>query len=524
MHQVPVELPERAPRTDAAARTTGAAVIRGSAWSALGALLPQAYTLVLSIAAAQFLGPAGMGRQSFIAFVSLSAVTLFSAGMSVGLMRAVAEALGRGEPEQARGLSRWAARLQLLAGLAGGAIVAAPALTGARDGLSWALAGAGTTAMVLQSAPNAVLIGARRWREASAIGLVTGAVGVPATVLALHLGGGIPGIFAVQTVVAAANLLWTGAVSAGVLRAEAPVAAPPDAAARRTTLRYAGITTVGAVLTLVVWRRSEFFFLARASTDTQIALYSIAFAAFTVVATLPERLGAVMSSAFATLHGAREQERMRAGYGRALRLLILLALPVTALAAALGGPAIRVAYGPEYAGATAPLLVLLTAVPLIPLWDVTTSLLTGLGNARTPLAVSAAAAVANVALALVLVPRLDAVGAALTNVGGQVVASALLYGLVHRRVAGPGVAWRRGGLARAVLVSAGAGVAAWWAADALGGVSGLAAGVLAGAAVLVTLGRALRPVPADDAAWLSAQLRGTGGAPVARLLALAAAR
>ena len=70
------------------------------------------------------------------------------------------------------------------------------------------------------------------------------------------------------------------------------------------------------VLSLVVWRRSEFLFLAEYSTDKQIGFYSIAFAATTALSMIAERLAVVVGSAFATLHGAAAVERLRSGFKR----------------------------------------------------------------------------------------------------------------------------------------------------------------------------------------------------------------
>ena len=81
--------------------------------------------LVVSIAAARYLGPDGMGRQSYIAFLELSLTALLSSGISTSLMRHIGEALGQGRPEAARGLVAFAWRLQPGAALVGGAVLAA---------------------------------------------------------------------------------------------------------------------------------------------------------------------------------------------------------------------------------------------------------------------------------------------------------------------------------------------------------------------------------------------------------------
>lgn len=79
----------------AAANTTGASVISGGLWNSLNQTLPQGFALVISVAAARFLGPDGMGRQSFIAFTMISITQLTSEGLKESLMRSVGR---RSEP------------------------------------------------------------------------------------------------------------------------------------------------------------------------------------------------------------------------------------------------------------------------------------------------------------------------------------------------------------------------------------------------------------------------------------------
>ena len=93
---------------DAAASTTGASILAGGVWKTASGVVPQFYVLAQSVAAARFLGPRGMGLQSFIAFAEFAVVTLAASGFSVALMRYIGETLGRGQPEALRALVRWA--------------------------------------------------------------------------------------------------------------------------------------------------------------------------------------------------------------------------------------------------------------------------------------------------------------------------------------------------------------------------------------------------------------------------------
>lgn len=483
----------------AAAATSGAALIAGGLWSAASRVVPQLYTLVLSIAAARFLGPEGMGRQSFIAFIELSAIMLVTGGLPIALMRFVGETLGRGEGQLVRGLARWAWRVEAVGAALGGAALCAPAFFGADPAAAWLLAAVAGAVGILHTAPSSLLIGAQRWRAASLVGLVTGALTTVATIAVLAAGGGITGMFAVEAGASALNLAWT-TLLARRLVADLPETAGPEDELTRQVVRYALPASLGVLLTFVVWRRSEFFFLERYSTDAEIALYSIAFSVVTALVRLFEAIAAVVSPAVATLYGAGQIDRIRSGYGRALRLVTVLTLPLTAVGLALGPALLRLLYGEDYRGTGPVLLVMLGTFPVVALVRTSNALLHGLGRLRFMLVAGFAGAAVNVGLDFLLIPRWDAVGAAFANAGGQLFVSVpvLVYA---SRVMEP-VPTRAGTLAPAALAATGAGLAALAGVQLVGGAGGVLLGLAGAALAFAVLARLLRILPADDAAWL----------------------
>jgi len=501
--------------SDAAARTTGATVVRGGVWTALSHVVPQLYVLALTIAAARFLTPSEYGRQSFISFIAVSVLLVLTSGMALALMRAVAEAVGAGRTADALAIVAWAWRVQAVTGIVGGSALVIAALLGADPEAAWVLAGAFVTLGALQSVANAVLLGVQRFRTAATIGLTTGAVMVPVAIGVFAAGGGIVGLFAVEAAVTAVNLVCSAVLAR---RALGSPTGRIRVDVRRATLGFAGWTTANALVTLVVWRRSEFLFLAHYSTDVQIALYSIAFASVAAIAAVPERLSEVLVSAFATLRGADASERIRTGFSRSLRLLTMAALPLTAGMAAVGPDLIRLAYGDEYREAGTVLLVMVGVIPFLAVSSICVSFLSGLGDARTPLVAGLFAAVVNIVLAFVLVPRYDALGAGLANAGAQVAATAALYAAA-RRVSGP-VDWHLASIAR-VAVAAGACAAASVAVlSVIDGPVGLVLAIAAGAISFTAPALALRALSGEDAAWLDGHfghlLGGRAGALVRR--------
>jgi O-antigen/teichoic acid export membrane protein len=502
------------PVSNAAAATTGTSVTRGGIWNAAANLTPQLCALAISVAGARFLGPSGLGRQSFIAFVVATSLNLFTVGVPVALMRTVGEALGAGRDAEAQGLVRWAWRIGVGCAAVAGAVILGIAASGARPQAAWYLAAATAAVGVVTAFPGAALTGLQRWRGMSLTIITANVLSAATTILVLALGGGITGMIAVQ--LGAAVYIFAGVTLLGRRHVAALAPRPADPGPlRRSTIRYAGVALAGSLVTLIVFRRSEFFFLEHYANDRRLALYSVAFSAVTTLVLVPQALATAVSPAFATLFGAGEHARIRSGYGRSLRLLLLAGLPVTAGALALGPRTLRLVFGSGFAGTRVPLLILLAPLPVIPLMNASYSLIVGLGKTRFPLAVGTGSAALNVALDFALIPRHGEIGAAIANscAQGATAAVTLAYGV---RLAG-GVRWEAPTLVRAALASAGAGAVAWGVLDLVGGAAGVVAGLLAGLAAFAALAIALRILAADDARWLAESFGGRA-ATVARLL------
>ena len=444
-----------------------------------------------------------MGRQSYIAFVSIALVQAATAGMPIALSRFVGELLGARRGGQAMSLYRLTLRVERVGAALVLATLGTVALLGGDPRAAWALAGLSGALAVLQAVPMALLAGAQRWREGSLPGLVTGVATIPLTFVVLEAGGGITGLFALEATAVFANLVWTSTL-ARRLAARLPDIEPAPPELRRRFIAFAGSTSLIVIIQFVVWRRSELFVLQHYSTDAQIAFYSIAFAAISGISKLPETVEAVSMPAVASLLGQGEEERIRRGFWRAMRLLVLATLPLVAGVAVTGPALLTLAYGKEYAAAGPVLLWMLAPLALQPMLRVSEGILYGLGRVTFIVVAGLVATVVDLGLAFALIPSLDAVGAAIANGVATLVAGVPCLALavhLHRPVTLPA-----GPLLRALAVSLAVAGASWAALAGIGTVPAVAAGVLAFFAAALFL----RPVAADDAQWLAAALGATG--------------
>jgi O-antigen/teichoic acid export membrane protein len=231
-------------------------------------------------------------------------------------------------------------------------------------------------------------------------------------------------------------------------------------------------------------------------------------------------VAAVVAPAVATLFGAGDETRIARGYGRALRLLSVGTLPLAVVAVAVGPAAVTVLYGQSFDDAGPVLLVMLATLPVVPLLKTSNGLLHGLGRVRVIVTVTAAAAAANVALDFLLIPRLDAVGAALANGCAQLAVTIPI--LVYAARAVGGVSWQLGPLVRLCAASAVAGLAALGSVSLVADAAGVAAGLAAGLAAFLVAARLLRAVPEADAVWLADKAGGRAGRLVRALVPVTA--
>ena len=504
---------------DAAGATTGVSVLRGAAWGLAGQVLPQFYLIALSIAAARFLGPTRFGRQSFIAFVEITVISLLSAGVPHTVARFVADALGRRDSAFALRITRWAWRIAIGGAIGGTALLIGVGIAGGSPRAAWFLAAAAAGAGILARVPAAFLTGIQQWRAQTLVGLTLGAVGAVVAIAVLAAGFGITGMFAVEAATGAVSLIL---LSVFASRASARFgrdvhAAPISRELVGDVARYAGLVSINVIFTLVIWRRSELFFLQHFSPVREMGYYSIAFAAATAPVLAIQGLIGVLMPALATLHGAGSIDRIRSGFSRSLRLLLVISFPITAFAVALGPTLIKLVYGDRYARVGPILVILLAVLPLVPLTTLSNALLAATARLRFVVFLNVVVSGVNILLDLLLIPRYDAVGAAVASATAQMIIGLLIV-LYASKVLG-GIRWEYPVIVRAAVTSVLAGLTASACVTAENGVVGFAAGLVAGAFVFAVLANRLKIVYYADGEWLAgavgSRLRGLAGRSIA---------
>lgn len=230
--------------------------------------------------------------------------------------------------------------------------------------------------------------------------------------------------------------------------------------------------TLIRLIEVVVWQRSELFFLSRMSSTEQIGYYSLAYTLYSIVLAVGWALINGYYPAISHLQGAGETRGIQKQVQQGANLAVMYAAPVGFAAIVALGLAVRLLYGEKMLPAVPVGQVLLAG--LIPgvVCGMLTLTLSALGRVWYSVWLGVGVSTVNILLALWLIPRQGelggALGAALASTGSQV---AYFFMLV------------------AALASACQIRLNWWGAA---GMAALAALVLLGLPLLL---RQLLPVP-----------------------------
>jgi len=414
--------------------------------------------LGLSIIVSRTLGPSDTGRYSFATYVMLTAVTAATLGAPLAALRWTASFQER--PSDLAAFARTTRRLGLLVGVTVGLTLAASAFLGVTIGNSsaaLAVVGFGAACGVSFAFSSAVIAGLARYRTLVKLNAVVSLVQLSAAGVAAAMDAG----FVVFVGIVVGGSALQAVIGRWVARrATGPAPVGLDASARREFRTDAVELSAISLLDAVVFQRVELFLLAAYAADSEVALYALASVlANRLIGFLPSALNGVLLQRFASTDDLQGQITL------AMRWVALAALPVSAAVIATADSLSRLLFGDEFAD-MAPVVRAVAAFGGVSVLSVAaSSAIYAERRQRQILPRIAFCAVLNVGAALLLIPPLGALGAALAAGASQSVATALGFRLVQREL---GLRLPLAEVAIVALVAAGAAGAGLLVTSAVG--------------------------------------------------------
>jgi O-antigen/teichoic acid export membrane protein len=468
-----------------------------------------------TIIVARLLGPADLGVVTYAAWLVSIILMVADLGAPGALARYLPEVRGQGDPRASHGLASYVYRRFILV-----VALAAAAVTGLA---LWHLWGRWTLAPGI--APETFKTSPLFWLLVAAailtqsslaftIGLLRGyqAFGRMARIMLASAAAQI-GV----TVLGASTLGLAGALSAAVavglvpslflmreLRGGSAVA--PDLRGR--LMRYCGATWLAYLLSAVTWARTEILFLERSWGSEAVAFFSVGLTLANLAVQAPLLLTGPLLPVLAQNLAAEQHAAAVAIYRTGMRYLAMLVFPACFGLAAIASVFVPLVYGPAFAQAVAPAVMLVVAAAFYALTAVTQIYMNAAERNRFNILVGIVGAVSIIASGLLVIPAYGLMAAAATRTVVQVLTAAVSIWYVHRHLRAPAPISQ---IARIVGASALCGLAAFGLLRAFPVPAALAPAILVGALVYALALKLLGCVLPQDAE----RLRGIG----ARLLA-----
>jgi O-antigen/teichoic acid export membrane protein len=212
-----------------------------------------------------------------------------------------------------------------------------------------------------------------------------------------------------------------------------------------------GITSVFSMI--YFWIDSVMLSLMKG--DVSVGLYNAPYRLLTVITSLYSVYLAAVFPVMSRFH-VESEDSLRFTYMRSLKYLIIIAVPLIFMVFTLAGPLIELIFSAEYLESVPALRVLITATAFMFVNGVSSSLLGSVNRQTTVTRITGLAALFNVALNLILIPRFDFMGASAATVMTEALMTVLFLRAV--RDLGFGPAWRDLHVAWRILLPAAASI------------------------------------------------------------------
>jgi O-antigen/teichoic acid export membrane protein len=402
------------------------ALMRNTAWYGLVTAIGLVSGLLMSVVLARGLGPALMGEFSYVLWAERTLTALATLGFTFATVRYTAEALARDDGERAWGVVRLFMRRQIVA-TAIVTVVALPlALSFAPEDLRGPLAVvvASLFLVTVEGIYSHALQGAQRYDITARTSTIKMALQLLVAALAIHYGAGLTALLIGMGFTLVVSCLLQRYRVRTVYRES--LGAPPAVMGAEARAFLVPLSIV-AVLDVIVWDRSEVFFLGLYASSEDIAYYSLAFGLATRIMIIPGIVVGALLPAFSALHGQNSPEEFKSLYRTALRYVGIVGVPLAAIVAALAPGLVVWLYGDAYLPA-APLVGVMCAVSLLSaMRGVAWAALRAVGDRRCALTATAVAAVVNLGLAALLIPGWTTRGAVAANTAAQLTASIWVF-------------------------------------------------------------------------------------------------
>ena len=424
--------------TDPSRPGSGLIIARDALLNLLNSLSALVAGMGGSILLSRYLGPQGYGEYETAIWIVGTGSILLGLGMAETVRRYVAELNGKGQPDAAFRLvaailvCQTAAALPAVLALAVRPWWLANLLRQPQLAEYVALSAAAVAPEVLSSILQNALMGLRRFKWLTGVGVLKSALTFAAVAVGVSFDLGIAGLLRLLIAVYVATMAVYGLL---VLRLwlRFRVSRSSGIVALGPPVRFAAAIFFTLLMDAMVWQRSGIFFLSLMSTPAEIAFYNLGSSVgYVALSTVPLSLAGVLTPALAERWGAADHDGVKRIHSTGVQVSAAICLPLALGGIAVAQPFVQAVYGPQFERAAPVLALALISTTMAVLASNASSALQAVRRADVLAKVAAAAAVLNVVLCMALVPARGAAGAAFSNMIVRTVSALILLGTTGR--------------------------------------------------------------------------------------------
>ncbi len=399
------------------------------------------FAFLTSIVVARSLGPDRMGVYSYVLWVLEVGTVAVNLGILNTTMRYLGEALGRNDRGLAQKLTGRFFKVQLGLGLLIGLLIGSFSIFGrsffdVRAAAPLLLLPIALIPITLNNYFNAVNRGFQRYAAIAGSGVI---VSLASFILIWWTASRNGDLAQIVLWLALANGLGL-IIYLMALKKEERLALfqlnSLAAAFKSRLTKYSAALSVLVVCELIVWQKSEIFFLAFFTDSQTVAFYSLAFTlALSAVSYLPTAFTGLLTPMFSALYGQfNEPATLEKFLVTSLRYVLLLTLPLAVGVSVLIRPIVSLIYGSVFHPVSLVFPWLATAAVLSVLAGVFSATLFSLERQKFLLKTVLGVTILNLGLDIALIPLWGLWGAVVANLGAQLSAFCLILAYLSREL------------------------------------------------------------------------------------------
>jgi O-antigen/teichoic acid export membrane protein len=482
-------------------------IFSDSIYSAFSGILLLSGNFLSGVVVANFLGVADTGEFYFFIALCLLAATILDGGAASSVVRFHASLSGQNNAQAAHALAGRLARHLLAYVALGLSLVLALANSGSlshsmdlppvtealpgHPGLSFLiLLGLSVLVQTMALFAIAYLRGSRRFRMLAGLSLASMAAQlglVWCSALTIGVTGAIVGYGLGQIPLAL--------VTVGLLFRRGSL----DRSVSTEVRRYQRFAWAANVCNIFVWSRIEVFLLQYFWGPREVGLFSVALALSALASQGPMLMTGAFLPLLSERHGRGDTDGLQRAFSGGTRLLAMLAFPACMGMVAILPAVVKLLYGPEFAPSVPASMIVCAAAAVSVTAVIGTHAVSALARSDFIFYTSLFGAFLSVLLGLSIIPAFGVAGAAMSRSITQLVmiGAGIWFVTARLRFAYPFAA-----LLRILLATLPATIAAYFAADVIGGLPGIIVAICLFIPVYLAGVRAFSALPASDAELL----------------------